>query len=247
MARKNKSAEQPTDENKKSKKKKKRKEDGRLRQMWQVFQMTRRFQPSIVWWMLGTFVLVMGAAVGIGFAVGHPVYLSIIGFPFGLLGALIILSRRAEVAAYARIEGQPGAAGAALGTIRRGWTIEEQPVAIDPRTQDMVFRAIGRPGVVLIGEGPHHRIVKLLTKEEKRVMRLIPNVPVLTFEVGSGEGQIPLPKIATTVKRQKSKLTKQEAHEVMRRLQAIGGMQLPMPKGIDPMRVRPDRKAMRGR
>ena len=54
-------------------------------------------------------------------------------------------------------------------------------------------------------------------------------------------------KIARKVQRLKPKLTKAEKEEVERRLRALGGQQLPIPKGVDPMRVRPDRKAMRGR
>ena len=42
-------------------------------------------------------------------------------------------------------------------------------------------------------------------------------------------------------------LTKEEVVTVNKRLRALGGVKLPVPQGIDPMRARPDRKAMRGR
>ena len=45
----------------------------------------------------------------------------------------------------------------------------------------------------------------------------------------------------------KRTLTKLEADQVKKRLKALGGARLPIPKGVDPMRARPDRKAMRGR
>ena len=38
-----------------------------------------------------------------------------------------------------------------------------------------------------------------------------------------------------------------EVGEVTKRLRALGGVRLPVPKGIDPYRVRPDRKGMKGR
>jgi hypothetical protein len=42
-------------------------------------------------------------------------------------------------------------------------------------------------------------------------------------------------------------LTKEEVSAVNKRLKAMGGLRPPLPAGIDPNRVRMDRKAMRGR
>ena len=39
------------------------KEPGRIKQMWQVFQMTRRYDSRAQWYMLGT--LLLGAAIGV--------------------------------------------------------------------------------------------------------------------------------------------------------------------------------------
>jgi hypothetical protein len=216
-------------------------------QVWQAYQMTRRSDPAVTWWMLGAFVLVLGLALAIGFAAGQPVYFSILGAPFALLAAMFILARRAEAAAYGQIEGQPGAALSALRTIRRGWEFPEEPVAIDPRSQDMVFRGVGRPGVVLVGEGSPHRSARLLEAERKKVARVLPNVRIHVIQCGNEEGQVPLKKLGRTVQKLKPTLTKQEAAEVTKRLRALGGMRMPVPKGVDPYRVRPDRKGMRGR
>ena len=38
-----------------------------------------------------------------------------------------------------------------------------------------------------------------------------------------------------------------EVTEVARRLRALGGVRMPVPKGVDPLKARPDRKGMRGR
>src|SRR5699024_6521265 len=167
--------------------------------------------------------------------------------PCGRRAAMFVRARRAETVAYRRIEGDPGAVSAALGTIKRGWNIEEEPVAIHPRYQDMVFRAVGRPGVVLISEGPPHRVPRMLEKERKRVARVIPNVTIQELQCGRGEGQIPLPKIASKVRRLKPRLTKSEVSEVSKRLRALKSNAMPIPKGVDPRNVRPDRKGMRGR
>lgn len=216
-------------------------------QIWEVFTMVRRERPSITWWILLIIVGGTGLGVLIGQLVGFPIYIPVMAFPFTLLGAMFLLSRWAEKAAYARIEGQPGAVGAALNSIRRGWNVEEEPVAIDPRTMDSVFRAVGKPGVVLISDGPPHRVKKLLDQQRRRVARILPNVPIVLLQCGRGEGQIPLPKITSRLRKLKSKLTRTEVAEVSKRLRALATNKLPIPKGIDVTRMRPDRKAMRGR
>ncbi|PFG19490.1 DUF4191 domain-containing protein [Serinibacter salmoneus] len=221
-------------------------------QVWDVFQMTRKADPSVPWIMLA--ILLVTVAVGwvAGMLINPGVtwYFLIVSFPIGILIATIFLSRRAERAAYSRIEGQPGAVSAALGTIRRGWNIEEEPIAIDARTQAMVFRAVGRPGVVLVAEGGNRGAQhRLLESERKRVNRIIPEVSVSLVQCGREEGQVPLPKLANAVRKQKSerRLTSAEITEVNKRLRALHTARMPVPKGVDPTRMRPDRKAMRGR
>lgn len=220
---------------------------GRIRQLRQVFTMTRRADPAVVAYMLLAFALVLVVGLGIGIAIDHPVYVGILCLPLAFLAALFVLARRAERAAYSQIEGRPGAASQSLRMLRRGWTVSEEPVAIDPRTQDTVFRAVGRSGVVLIGDGPRNRIGRLLAAEEKKVKRVVPGVPVHLVQAGSDEGQVPLRRVAPHIMKLRSTLTKQEVEVVNKRLKALGGVRPPIPKGVDPMRARPDRKAMRGR
>lgn len=217
------------------------------RQVWQAYTMTRSSDPAVTWWVLGSFVGVMAIGAILGAVFHQQVYLLIVAFPFALLAGMFVLARRAETAAYAQLDGQPGAARAALGTIRRGWTFPEEPVAVDPRTQDIVFRGIGRPGVVLVSEGPSHRATRLLEAERKRTARLVAGVPITLIQTGDGEGQVPLRKLPRAVQKLKPKLTKQETAEVIKRLNALGAMRMPVPKGIDPTKARPDRKGMRGR
>lgn len=224
------------------------KKSGRVKQLWNVFVMTRQADPAVVWWMLLTFVGTIVLALGIGFAVGHPIYVSVLGVPLAFMLALVVMARRAEKAAYSRFAGQPGASSMALQNLRRGWNVEQEPVAVDPRTQDVVFRAVGRPGVVLITEGPPNRAAKLAETERKRINRVLgANVPVTVVQCGDGEGQVPLRKVSNHIMRMKPNLTKTEVGEVAKRLRALGGMRPPIPKGVDPTRARPDRRATRGR
>lgn len=216
-------------------------------QVWQAYQMARRSDPAVTWWILGTFAAVMAVAVVLGLLLSQLVYLLFVGLPFALLAGMFVLARRAEAAAYKQIEGQPGAALSALRTIRRGWDFPEEPAAMDPRTQDLVFRGVGRAGVVLVGEGPAGRSAKLLETERKKVARILPNVTITVIQAGNGPNQVPLRKLARTVQKLKPSLSKLETAEVNKRLRALGGARLPVPKGVDPFRARPDRKGMRGR
>lgn len=224
------------------------KKQGRLAQLRAVFQMTRRQDPAVVWWML----LALAAAMAIGFLVGvllgHPVYVTVLGTLVGITLATFVLARRAERAAFAQLAGQAGASLAALQNVKRGWNIEEQPIAVDPRTQDLVFRAVGRPGVLLVTEGPLPRVNRLAEQERKRINRVLgAEVPVIVLHAGDGEGQVSLRKLRGAVLKLRPKLTKTEVTEVSKRLRALGAARPPIPKGIDPLRMRPDRRATRGR
>ncbi|MBT2567041.1 DUF4191 domain-containing protein [Arthrobacter sp. ISL-85] len=218
----------------------KAKKPSRLKQIGEVFTMTRRHDPMVPWLMLAVFLGVVAVSFLVGFWLDNWITGLIIGIPLGLLAATFILSRRAERAAFAQIENQPGASGAALGTLRRGWITEEQPVAVNPRTQDAVFRAVGRPGVVLVSEGPTHRVKPLLDAERKRLARILPNVPVHTIQTGRGEGQVPLSQVAKQMGKMKNELTKLEVSTVSKRIASMG-TRLPIPKGIDPYKARPNR------
>jgi hypothetical protein len=215
--------------------------------IWQAYRVTRRTDKAITWWLLATLLGVLAVAVAIGIAVDQVIYLLFIGLPFAFLAVLLVLVRRFEKASYAQIEGTPGAALSALRSIRRGWDFPEEPVAIDPRTQDLVFRGVGRPGVVLVSEGPPTRAQKLLEAERKRVNRVLPKVPVIVIQCGDADGQVPLRKLARHVQKLRPAMDKQAVAEITKRLTSLGAAKLPVPKGIDPFKARPDRKGMRGR
>jgi Domain of unknown function (DUF4191) len=232
------------------------KKPGRFAQIRQVYTASRKADPTIPWWMLLAFLAVIAVGVSIGALLGHWKYALFLSVPVGLLAATLVLSRMAERAAYRSLEGQPGAAGAALGALRRGWFYDQQPVAVDgargTRPEDVagaafVYRALGRPGIVLIGEGPDARRTKLLTQERKKVERVAPGVPVTSFVVGDGADQVPIRKLGGKITRMKPVLTKEEVSAVNKRLKSLGGLRPPIPAGMDPMKARPDRKAMRGR
>ena len=224
------------------------KKPGRLSQLRQIYTVTRQAEPRLPLWMLAGFVVTLLVAFGLGLLIGHPIYIPVLGVPLAVMVALVIMSRIAERSAYRQMAGQPGVAGAVLKNIRRGWYVEDQPVAVDPKTQDLVFRAIGRPGVALVTEGPVQRVQRLVDGERKRITRVLgPNVPIMVIHVGDGEGQVPLRRLNSTLMKSRPTLTKTEVSQVIGRLRALGGVRPPIPKGIDPTRVRPDRRGVRGR
>lgn len=218
----------------------KEKKPSRLKQIREVFNMTRRHDPMVPWLMLLAFLGVVAVSLVVGLLLNNWITGLIIGIPLGFLAATFILSRRAEGAAFAQIENQPGASGAALSTLKRGWITEEQPVAVNPRTQDAVFRAVGRPGVVLVAEGPTHRVRPLIEGERKKLARILPNVTIHVIETGRGEGQVPISQVAKKMNKLNNELTKTEVSAVSKRISSLG-TRLPIPKGVDPYKARPQR------
>ncbi len=223
------------------------KEPGRLKQMYQVFQMTRRYDKLAIWFLLLAFLLpvlagaLFGVLLSLDNVLGLVLYI-VAGLLGGFLAFLIVLGRRAEKAAYSQIEGQPGAVGAVLkSSLRRGWTASEMPVAISPKTRDAVYRAVGRGGVALIGEGPRSRTQRMLEDERRSIERVLPNVPVSFLYVGPDAESVPLYKLAGRLRQLKKALRKPEILAVSNRLNSLGKNGLPIPKGIDPMRVRSQR------
>ena len=226
---------------------KKVKEPNRVKQMWDVFQMTRKYDNRAVPYLLLGFIppIVVGVLAGFllpGRSLLTEISYPIIGVLAGLLLVLIILGRRAERAAYSQIEGQAGAVGAVLkNSVRRGWQTSEMPVNVSPRTQDAVYRAIGRGGIALIGEGPKSRTQRMLDDERRTVSRVLPNVPVTYVYVGPDADSTPLYKLPSKLQRIKPALRKAEVLAVSNRLSSLSKPPVGIPKGIDPNRVRAQR------
>jgi hypothetical protein len=222
------------------------KEPGRLKQMWQVFQMTRRYDDRALLYIVGGIVLPILAGIAMAvFLSGGNIFTMVLwivaGVLAGVLVGLIILGRRAERAAYSQIEGQPGAVGAVLrSSLKRSWRGSEMPIAVNGKTQDAVYRATGRGGVVLISEGPKTRTQRMVDEERRKINRVLPNVPVTTISVGPDSDSVPLHKVPRTLAKIKPTLTKAEVIAISNRLQSLENP-MPIPKGVDPLKVRAQR------
>ena len=116
--------------------------------------------------------------------------------------------------------------------IRKGFTTTTA-VSV-ARNQDMVHRSVGRAGIVLVGEGSP--AVRQLIQEERRKMeRFIPGVALTDVIVGEDAGQVPLRKLQKHMKKLPKKLNKIQVRELRNRLKAVGGLNMPIPKGPMPI------------
>lgn len=220
----------------------------RISQIRQSYQITKKSDPRIGLILLGTFVL--GAAGGFAalFLLDLALPFAIIsGVLVGTLAVLIIFGRRAQAAALAAIEGQPGAAAAALGMLRRGWKTD--PAIGFTKQQDVVHRLVGPPGIILIGEGNPNRIKPLMAAERRKHERVAAEVPLHEVYVGNGPGEVPLRKLVRHVSKLGRKIKPAAMTDVLNRLKALDANRsnIPLPKGPVPTSMKGARANMRGR
>ena len=211
-----------------------------LAQNWSMTQKVYKLLPLEVGGIfLATFVVVF-----------VPVYLwlnwltaLILALPAGLLAATFWFSRRAMRAAYTQIDGQPGAAAAVIQSLRGGNWLVTPAVAVN-KSQDMITRVVGKPGVVLVSEGPSSRVVPLLATERKRTARWLPEVPIYEIQVGNDEGQVPLKNLQKALGKLPRNMRGGEVTEIRRRLDALGNAasSMPIPKGPMPTSARQVRR-----
>ncbi|MFF3563173.1 DUF4191 domain-containing protein [Streptomyces sp. NPDC002574] len=211
---------------------------GRLKQIVQTYKMTRRVDSKVGLVLAAVGVVTFGVILAIGFAIGHPIYAGILGLLLALLAMAVVFGRRAERAAFGQLEGQPGAAAAVLDNVGRGWSVT--PAVAMNRNQDVVHRAVGKAGIVLVGEGNPNRVKSLLASEKKKMARVVYDVPVTDIIVGNGEGEVSLKKIRATLLKLPRVVPGPKVTEVNDRLRALGDLMsnMPVPKGPMPKGMR---------
>jgi Domain of unknown function (DUF4191) len=224
----------------------------RRAQFVETYRMARRSDPRLGVWLIGSFLV--GAAVGFAvfwFLPGEGVLGTILSVVcallLGSLLAMIVFGRRAQRAAYAQMEGQPGAAAAALRTLRRGW--KSEPVIAFNKQQDVVHRVVGPPGIVLVGEGNPHRLRGLMTAERRKHERVATDTPIHEVVCGNGDGEVPLPKLVKHLQKLGRQVKPAEMTDILNRLKALDANRsnIPLPKGPVPTSMKGMRQNMRGR
>lgn len=205
-----------------------------LRNLAEVWRQLRSLDPRAARWVV--LAGIVGAAVGAGGGLLLSVWaIAPMAVLTGLLAALLVFNLRARRAMYTAIEGQLGAAAAVLEQMRGPWFVTPA-VAINGK-QDLVHRVVGRPGVVLVGEGAPQRVKGLLAQERKRLSRAVGDLPIHTLVVGDDEDCVPLTKLQSRVTKLPGKVGRKEVAKLERRLKPLT-RSLPIPGGIDPTAVR---------
>jgi len=192
--------------------------------------------------------LVVGVVVGI--LLKQWITLPLLGLMVGLVLVMLVLVQRAKRATFKRYAGQAGSAEVALSMLPKAWS--STPAIAATKQMDVVHRALGPGGPVLIGEGDPGRTRQLLASEARKHQRVTDRVEVLTLQMGDREGEIPLSKLTNHIKKLPKRLEAYEITEVKSRLRALDAVRprLPMPKGpmpTSPRQMRGSRQAMRGR
>lgn len=211
---------------------------GRLKQIKMVAGLIHRNNPKALPIIFGSGLGVLVILVVVGLLIGQVWFFIPLGVLLGLLVALILFGRYSQAAQFATIEGQPGAAAAVLQNMRGNWTVT--PAVAGNRSGDMVHRAVGRPGVILIGEGSPNRLASLLAAEKKKVARVAYEVPIIEYQIGNGEGQVPISKLQRKIMRLPRQLKPAAVSDINHRLKALQPT-LQAPKGPIPRNIRQPR------
>ncbi len=213
----------------------------RLKQIGQVFAFTARqdkwFIPLIVAAVLIPLaVTVLLVLLGLGW-IWIP-----IGVMVTLLAALIVLNLRSNTAMMNAAEGQPGAAASIMENMRGDWRV--RPAASSTTQYDMVHVVIGRPGVILLGEGNPQRVRGLIGQEKRRLAKVIGNAPLYDYLIGQADGELSVRKLRVTLMKLPRNLTGKDVNALDKRLTAL--MARPqLPKGAIPKNMRPSKGAFR--
>lgn len=208
------------------------------KQIAQAYKLTYARDKQLPWWMALAFVGSAALIFLIATVIGVPMFIGIpLAVLFGVLGLMIIFGRRAQKAAFGQVEGQPGAGGWALQNMRGDWRVT-QGVQLNSQL-DAVHRVLGKPGVVLVGEGQPHRLRPLMAQEKKRVARIAGDAPIYDVLIGDDEGQVPLRKLNNHMVKLPRNLTQQQVNALDKRMAALGGTKAaPLPKGPMPKQAR---------
>jgi Domain of unknown function (DUF4191) len=204
---------------------------GRIQQIRMVAGLVHKANPRALPIVIGSGVAILVILIVVGLLTGLGGYLIPLAVLLGLLVPVFLFGRFAQTAQYSAIEGQPGAAAAVLQSMRGNWTVT--PAIAANRNMDVVHRAVGRAGVVLVGEGSPTRLPGLLAAEKKRVARVAYDVPIYDFQVGDAEGQVALRHLQRKIMKLPRNLKGTAVADVNFRLKALPAS-LQAPKGPMP-------------
>lgn len=218
---------------------------GQIRQIKESYRITAEHDPQLPMVLAAGFFGPLLLGILLGFLVKPMWAWVLLGIMAGLTLAMFLFTRRVKNSVYKRYEGQPGSAEIALNMLPKGWS--STPVINATRQMDVVHRAVGPGGLILVGEGDPQRLKSLLATEVKRHEQTAYGVKVHTIQMGEEPGQVPLAKLADHIKKMPKQLDQLQIDDVNKRLRAMDAVRsrMPLPKG--PLPQQTSRRAMRGR
>lgn len=207
----------------------------RLKQIGMVFSYTAKrdkwFLPLVA-----AVVLIPLALTALAIMLGWGWLWLPVGIMLAVLGTLIVLNLRSNAAMMNEAEGQPGAAASILQAMRGNWRVTP---AISSTTQfDMVHLVIGKPGVILLGEGSPQRVRAMIGQEKRRLAKVIGNAPLYDYVIGTGEDELSIRKLRTTLTKLPPNLKPKDVNALDRRLTALAARPQ-LPRGAIPKNMRP--------
>ncbi len=150
------------------------KKRGMFSQLKQIFAFTYKEDKALPWLCGGAFIapVILCVVLGLVFHWGWFAWITsiILALMIGLLLFTIVLTRRADAVGFKQLEGHPGAAISVLGNMKRaGFDFPQEPVWVDPRSKDAVWRGTGYQGIYLVGEGEYGRVMRAMDRLEKQI------------------------------------------------------------------------------
>lgn len=224
---------------------------GRFRQIAESYKLTAEYDKSLTPLTILCFVVPVAVVVVIGLLTDASLLtwlmMILTGVMVGLLLAMLLLVQKTKKATYRRYAGEVGSAEVALQMLGKKWV--HDPVIAATKHKDVVHRAVGPAGIVLVSEGDPNRARQLLLTEQRKHEKFISNVVVTSIQMGDKEGQVSLNQLEKHVRKLPKTLQPHQVTEVRNRLRAIDAVRpkLPMPKGPIPTSMKGMRRGMRGR
>jgi hypothetical protein len=204
---------------------------GRLKQIGMVAGIIRKSDPKALPIVIGSGVGVIVVFVVVGLLTHLAGFLIPLGVLIGVTATMVLFGRYAQTAQYHAIAGQPGAAAAIVQQMRGNWTVT--PAVAGNKNMDVVHRVVGRPGVVLIGEGSPNGLASLIVAEKRKIARIAYGVPIIEMQVGEESGQVPIRQLQRKLMRLPRELKPGAVTDLNNRLKALPSS-LQAPRGPMP-------------
>ena len=147
---------------------------------------------------------------------------------------MAIFTRRMTNTLYAKADGQPGMAGWVLSQLKGTWRVQ-QTVAGNTNL-DVVHRVVGRPGIILVGEGNHSRLRSLMQSEKRKLARVVGDTPIYEIYVGHGDDEVEMKKLERTIKHLPKNIDRDKVDFIQHRLDSLAAKSgvMGIPKGPVP-------------